>query len=342
MCGIPRDSKQVVRDSSSCRTPRLDDPAFDGFRLDPTEIRDGKEEIGKGTYGRVLKVKFRGSVRAAKEFHPNFTIRGKNNKEKTNTLKRFLRCTKLSHTNIVQLFGAYENNMVHSSIVLIMELMECSLTSLLQCGSEISNSSKLAILLDVSSGLKYMHNHNPPVVHYCMSSNNILLTAERRAKISDVGVAQLVVCTDKKKVLPKALPFMAPELQESNCDRGPSADVFSYGAVMLHTITQQQPTIVASSAKQTKQLQYNHKSLIDQLTDPFFHRLKKLAESCLYFDPSNRPQIALVSQTIKIMTEIPGVTKSLVTGHDHNHVEIKPPLQQVGGHSICSLKISMV
>ena len=327
------------------RFSELYDPAFESLRLkevNPAEIRDSKEEIGKGTYGTVYKVKLRGSFQAAKEFYPNFTIKGKNARDKKDVLTKFLRCAQLRHNNIVEVLGIYENKMIQpTAMVLIMELMDRNLSSLLDCESEISNCTKLSILLDVSSGLKYLHTQDPPITHYYLSSCNVLLTAERKAKISDVGVAQLVAYVSDKKVSQQALAFMAPELKKGKGTAGPLADVFSYGVVMLHTITQKQLTVI-SSAEQTKQLQFDYPSQFDLVAaDSFFAQLKEVVRSCLYVDQNKRPQITLVSQVIEIMTKLPDVTESvsLATGCDdtkslvtiHARDEVQQALEQVGG-----------
>ena len=321
---------------SQGRVSELDNPDFDGLRLDidPAEIRDTKEEIGKGTYGTVYKVKLRGSLQAAKEF----PIKGKNAKD---VLTKFSRCARLRHSNIVEVFGIYENKTTQpTTMVLMMELMDCSLSSLLESESEIPNSTKLSILLDVSSGLKYLHGQDPPVAHFYLSSNNVLLTAEGKAKISDVGVTQLAAYASEKKGSQKAQAFMAPEIKKSKATFDLPADVFSYGAVMLHTITQKQLTVMASD-KPNKQLQFNYRSQFDQVAaDSFFCQLKEIVRSCLHIDPNKRPQITLLSQVIEVMTKLPDVTKSpvIMASSDHTeslltsngHCEIQQTLQQVG------------
>ena len=323
------------------RFPELDDPAFESLRVDvdPAEFRDSKEEIGKGTYGTVYKMKLCGTYRAGKEFHPNFTIKGKNAKNKKDVLTKFSRCARLRHNNVVEIFGIYENKTIQPTMmVLVMELMDCSLSSLLDSESEISNSTKLSILLDVSLGLKYLHGQDPPIAHYYLSSSNVLLTAERKAKISDLGVAQLVVYASEKKASQKAQAFMAPEIKKSKAS-DISADVFSYGVVMMHTITQKQLTVM-SSAQPNKQLQFDDHSWLDQVAaDSFFCQLKEAVRSCLLSDPSRRPQITLVSQVIEIMTKLSDVTKSpaIMTTSDHTesllashgHCEIQQTLEQV-------------
>ena len=57
---------------------------------------------------------------------------------------------------------------------------------------------KLSILVDVSRGLWYLHSHNPPVIHRDLSPNNVLLTSQFVAKISDLGVAKVIEADSKK------------------------------------------------------------------------------------------------------------------------------------------------
>ena len=304
----------------------LEDSVFNDFRLDPADIKYTNDEIGKGTYGKVFKVEFRGSVVAAKEFHPNFTIKGSKEKAKA-SIKYFQRCAKLRHDNVVRLFGGYENKSVQPyTMVLVMEKMERSLTSLLECGSKMSNSTKLSILLDVASGLTYMHSQKPPVYHFSLSSSNVLLTAELKAKISDIGVANMVIYKGERKISPKARPFMAPELQKSTY--GPTADVFSYGVVVIHTISQQQPSMPLAMQSQCE---YSYKPQIDQIAaaDPFFKDLMELVTSCLCHDPNTRPSIAHVSMMIKLMTKVPDITEieNVITSHGHS--EVQQTLEQV-------------
>ena len=316
----------------------LDDHTFDGFRLDTDPFKDSKEEIGKGTYGTVYKVSYRGVARAAKEFYP----KGKKSSDKKDSLKKYLRYAQLpQQNNIVQVLGVYGRKAIQPEVlpmILVMELMDCSLNSLLERGSEISNSTKLSILLDVSLGLKFLHSQDPPIAHYYLSSSNILLTAERKAKISDIGVTQMVAYKNEDKSQ-KGLPFMAPELRKSNTNSGPPADVFSFGVVMLHTVTEKHIAIL-TAAKQAKQPEcYHYQSQCDQVVaDSFFKQLSELVKSCLLNDPKSRLLISLASQFIENLTRPSDVTNSPATSSDHaespashGHDEAQQTLGQVSG-----------
>lgn len=211
-------------------------------------------------YGTVFTVEFCGTVCAAKEFRCNITVRGSKDKDRKNVIKFFQRCTtELRHANIVRLFCGYENKAVQTNtMVLVMEKMDCSLSSLLECSLEIPNSTKLSILSDVFSGLKYMHGRTPPMFHFSLSSNSFLLTAERKAKISDIEVTpHLVINRGERMMSPKTLPFMAPEMKEAKF--WPTTDVYSYGAMMLHTITQQWCLQLSKLSNQGVDTAMNHR-----------------------------------------------------------------------------------
>ena len=61
--------------------------------------------------------------------------------------------------------------------VMVMEMMADSLTSFVDKHEKIPVHIKYSIVHDVSLGLCYLHNHDPPIVHRDLSPNNVLLTA---------------------------------------------------------------------------------------------------------------------------------------------------------------------
>ena len=52
----------------------------------------------------------------------------------------------------------------------------------------------------MSLGLCYLHNHNPLIVHCDLSLNNVLLTAHRVAKISDLGMVKVIKADSRKTI----------------------------------------------------------------------------------------------------------------------------------------------
>ena len=67
-----------------------------------------------------------------------------------------------------------------------MECLPMSLTNYLEQNKIILNHIKNSILLDVSHGLLYLHTQTPPIIHCDLTANNVLLTSDMKAKITDL------------------------------------------------------------------------------------------------------------------------------------------------------------
>ena len=112
--------------------------------------------------------------------------------------------SQIRHPNIVQFLGVCFQQGVRAP-VLVMELLPTNLTF---CRSAI-----LYILHDVALGLCYLHSQTPPII---LSSNNVLLTPNMTAKISDLGVARILNLTplqvSRMTQTPGTPAYMPPEV----------------------------------------------------------------------------------------------------------------------------------
>ena len=106
--------------------------------------------------------------------------------------------------------------------------------------------TKLSIIHDVMLGLRYLHTRIPIIIHRDLSSNNILISKGMEGKIGDLGMAHLVDPTRQSQMTkaPGTVDFMPPKaLAPSGSVRYKrELDVFSFGCVMLHTLSHQWPT----------------------------------------------------------------------------------------------------
>ena len=127
--------------------------------------------------------------------------------------------------------------------VMVMEKMQHSLKSLVDKYENIPLNVKLSILNDVCLSLRYLHSRNPPIVHRDLTPNNILLSYHLEAKITDLGVAKVMQTNDTKTMAkaPGTTDFMPPESLADRPVYGVPLDMFSYGGVILYTITQLWP-----------------------------------------------------------------------------------------------------
>ena len=90
----------------------------------------------------------------------------------------------IKHPHMVQYLGMYcdpESRLP----VLLMELMDESLTQFL----ERSYKTEVNLCHDIALALSYLHSNG--IVHKDLSSNNVLLIAGSRAKVTDFGMAKL-------------------------------------------------------------------------------------------------------------------------------------------------------
>jgi len=73
------------------------------------------------------------------------------------------------------------------------------------------------------------------IVHQDLSPNNILLTSQFVAKISDLGVAKMIKadCRKTKTHAPGTVDFMGTEALLPSPRYGPPLDIFSYGRLIL-------------------------------------------------------------------------------------------------------------
>ena len=186
--------------------------------------------------------------------------------------------------------------------------MADSLTSFVDKYEKIPVHIKYSIVHDVSLGLCYLHNHDPPIVHRDLSPNNVLLTAHHVAKISDLGVAK-VIKADSRKTMTKApgtVDFMPPEALVSSPLYGPPMDVFSFAGIILHTFNQQWPRPtdqVQFDPKTRKMMALSEVERRQQYLDKMIRVaevLRPLVEECLDYDPAVRPTIATICERIQV------------------------------------------
>ena len=272
------------------------------------------EELGRGAYGCVFTVKYRGIVRAAKRIHPNL-IENVSNEEKQRITDDFIReclcCSSIQHPNVVEFVGVYYPPQC-SFPVMVMELMSTSLTKFVKDNkSKITFSQKISLLHDVTVGLNFLHNHKPQILHRDLSSNNVMLTKQLVAKIGDLGVAKVVQADNrqtKSKLTraPGTLHFMPPEalVEKSPVYYDTSIDVFSFGGIALHVFSEEWPAPSAPKTRDpiTKKLvalseAERRQQYLDKMTGKAA-KLKKIVEQCLDDEHEERPPIHEVSTVI--------------------------------------------
>ena len=303
-----------------------DNPELRPFLL--SNVRLTGTRIGAGAYGSVEEVAIPGAICAAKRIHEIFQDRSEiPDEEILKASTQFVRecqlMSTLRHPHIVQFLGVcfFPDSRLPA---LVMERLLTSLHDLLDPETDsppppdapkpfFPLSLKCSILHNVASGLTYLHEQSPPIIHRDLSARNVLLNSAMVAKIADLGVARIVprmrAAATMTKV-PGANVYMPPEALESRprtddkerSKYDASIDVFSFGVVAIFTLSQIFPCdLLAPTYRDSKRRiigrselerrEHYMRMIYSQLREK--HPLLQMIERCLDF-PEDRPSIGEV------------------------------------------------
>ena len=210
----------------------------------------------------------------------------------------------LRHPCIVQLVGIFFTQDDPTSPVILMERMRMSLTELLV--NKRSFQDKVTILHDVACGLCYIHNKN--IIHCDLTGNNVLLGSNTNARIADFGQAVIYDPTSNNRLRtnPGNEYHMPPEASEQQYST--KLDIFSFGCVIIHTVTQEFPvpncdryidTPIVGSYKKVSELD-RRSALIQKLKRNHNSvQLHKIVVKCLQDHPDNRPTATVLHIQLK-------------------------------------------
>lgn len=201
-----------------------------GFLLDDL-LRASAEVMGKGVVGTTYKAYLRHGEVIVKRLK-NVCV------SKREFTKRIVSVGELYHENILPIKGYYFGK--EEKLLVFDHMPVGSLSSLLHGNmeerSQLTWDIRSKIAFEVASGLEHLHSHN--LSHGNIKSNNILLTYEFQALVSESGLIQLVTSST-----PNLSGYRAPELIDTRI-ASKDADVYSFGILILELLTGKDPTVL--------------------------------------------------------------------------------------------------
>ena len=217
---------------------------FSTYQL--TGVRVTDQELGRGSYATVLELEYMGLKCAGKKIHEVLLKQARG--AASYSVQRFQEeCYLLSqvrHPNIVQFLGVHFQQGLPAPF-LVMEYLPTNLTSCIDQYGILPKEISYSILHDVALGLCYLHGQTPSIIHRDLSANNVLLTPNMTAKISDLGVARILNLTplqvSRMTQTPGTPAYMPPEVMIANPKYDTSVDEFSYGILMIHVFSGRWP-----------------------------------------------------------------------------------------------------
>ena len=261
-----------------------------------TGITVTDQVLGHGSYATVLELQYKGLKCAGKKIHEVLLRQGGGSYAVERFEEECRLLSQVRHPNIVQFLGFCDESGVELPI-LVMEFLPTTLAASIENYGVMPTDINYSILHDVALGLYYLHSQPQPIIHRDLSSNNVLLTPDMKAKISDLGVAKILdvspLQVSRMTQTPGTAAFMPPEVMTANPTYNQSIDEFSYGVLMVHVLCGQWP------APQTGPTRTNEDGTINLVTEAerrqkFLdiigsdHPLVDLILRCIHNSPNQR------------------------------------------------------
>ena len=275
-------------------------------------VRMSNDAIGRGSYGVVHKGYTSDKAECAiKMYHPILAEEDPGLVNEMVLHEAYVMNKLSNHSNLVQFMGLYyppsnKDGDYPDYPYIVMEL--CHKGNLESClkDNTLNLQIKLKILHDIAKGLEHMHSHG--FIHCDLSPNNILLTETFEAKIGDFGVTKLFKGKNLTDLAPGRLGYMGPEAKRSVSSYNEKLDIYSFGCVVLFTITGIECTD-------------NIEEWLNHISP--WPLLQELAKQCLQDDPQKRPTAGeICEQLCSMQTSIIDFDKDDSTSLKKVHLKV--------------------
>ena len=250
--------------------------------------------LGSGLYGRVCQAKCDDLHCAAKimsEAPFSSITQHKSSSKKDRLVPAIKKLEKeieflgtIRYPNLVQYLSVHRDHATGFPVIL-MELMDSNLTDFLESSRQpLPYRHQASICHDTSKALSFLHSYG--IVHRYLSSNNVLLSADMRAKVADYGTCKLVeLGLQASSRNPRISVYMLPESLTEPAQFSEKSDCFSFGVLVVQVLTRQFPNPADTGITKIEvERRKNHISMIDSS-----HPLLPIALSCLCDKNSDRP-----------------------------------------------------
>lgn len=209
-------------------------------------------------------------------------------------------------------------------------------------------------IYEVSSGLAYLHEHTPQIIHQDIKPANVLIDDNGNYAITDFGISAEMGGADieSEDESGGTFAYMAPERFIEGTPPMPESDIWALGATLYELITGDAPFGNDGGSRQKKN------TIILPIKRNVPEPVKELIYACLSYDPKNRPTARSIvdtvlkkrysrsKKTIAIISIIgiiivAGVTAFLTSGNKTNTEEHLNSLV-ARGDSISSVQFSII
>lgn len=163
-------------------------------------------------------------------------------------------------------------------------------------GREIEESEIWKYILDVSSGLAYLHALQPPIIHQDIKPGNILIDDNNNFAITDFGISskrggQHGYYEEENS---GTMAYMAPERFEEEVEPEPESDIWAIGATLCEILTGNVPFGEEGGWAQLQDATIAMPTIPKVSPD-----IQRLIHACLAQDKTKRPTAQQLMESAK-------------------------------------------
>lgn len=149
-------------------------------------------------------------------------------------------------------------------------------------------------IYEVSSGLAYLHEHTPRIIHQDIKPANVLIDDNGNYAITDFGISAEMGGTDMESEDENGgtFAYMAPERFVEGTPPMPESDIWALGATLYELITGDVPFGNDGGCRQKKD------TAIPQIKQDIPEPIKDLIYSCLAYNSKDRPTARSIVDTV--------------------------------------------
>ena len=142
----------------------------------------------------------------------------------------------LEHPNIVNIYDVGSENGIH---FIVMEYVEgVTLKTYIEKKMQLTYKEAVSIAIQVGRGIEAAHAKN--IIHRDIKPQNILISTEGKAKVTDFGIARAVSSNTISADVMGSVHYSSPEQARNGFVDGKS-DIYSLGIVMYEMVTGRVP-----------------------------------------------------------------------------------------------------
>jgi tRNA A-37 threonylcarbamoyl transferase component Bud32 len=260
----------------------------------------GAESLG--SFGEILKTKWRGTPVAVKRILPALSDDKMVVQDFRNEVELLV---KLRHPNIVQFLGAVTKK---PPLMLITEFLRGGdLHQFLKDKGALPTGTAVNFALDIARGMAYLHNGPNVIIHRDLKPRNVLMVNTNHLKVGDFGLSKLLKVKHAHDIYrltgeTGSYRYMAPEVFEHR-SYDAKVDVFSFAMILYQMFEGVAPFANYEPNDAAKLVAKRDRPIFRARTYPA--EMKELIEECWDHDGKKRPTFMDILNRLEKIKNLP-------------------------------------